>query len=342
VRPVSAFSGGRWSSGAPGRLTNYLCRRFGHGLLVLAGVSVLTFALTALAPGDVLSEVKVDPQISPETVAALRARYGLDRPLPLKFLHWLQSVRNGELGFSLTYNRPVAALLWPRARNTLLLTTTASALAWLIAVPVGAWSASQRGRWGDRLCAGATTSLLVVPELVVGLGLLLFAARTGFFPIGGMVSARFDELGAWDRLEDVSDHLVLPVMALILLILPVLVRHVRSSFVEVLAAPFIQAARARGVPDRRILFHHALRVAANPLTALFGLSIAGLLSTSLVVEALMSWPGLGPLLLEAIVARDLHLVIGAVMCSTVLLLTGNLIADALLYLADPRTRADNP
>jgi peptide/nickel transport system permease protein len=115
----------------------------------------------------------------------------------------------------------------------------------------------------------------------------------------------------------------------------------RASLLEVLASPFIQAARGRGVPPRRLLFRDALKAAANPLISLLGLSIAGLLSTSLVVEAVMSWPGLGPLLLEAIAARDLHLVIGAVMCSTLLLLAGNLLADALLYLTDPRIRVDH-
>jgi peptide/nickel transport system permease protein len=309
-------------------------------LLVLAGVSVLSFVFTALAPGDFLNDMKLDPRISPETVAALRERYGLDQSLPLKYLHWLQSVGRGELGFSFAYNTPVATLLWPRARNTLLLTGTANAIAWLIAVPIGAWSASQRGRWGDRVCAGATTALLVVPELLLGLGLLLFAVRTGYFPVGGMRSARFAELGPWERWKDLAVHLVLPASALILLNLPVLVRHVRSSLVEVLASPFIQAARARGIPPSRLLFRDAFRAAANPLISLLGLSIAGLLSTSLVVEAIMSWPGLGPLLLEAIAARDLHLVIGAVICSTALLLAGNLVADGLLYLTDPRVRVD--
>src|SRR5882672_5230822 len=227
----------------------YLCRRLGHGFLVLAGVSVLSFLFTALAPGDFLNEMKLDPRISPETVAALRDRYGLDQPLPLKYLHWLESVRRGELGFSFAYDRPVSSLIWPRARNTLLLTVPATTLAWLIAVPLGAWSASQRGRWGDRLCAGATTALLVVPELLLGLGLLLFAARTGYFPVGGMRSARFVELGTWERLNDLAVHLVLPASALILLTLPVLVGHVRSSLVEVLGSPFIQAARARGIPS---------------------------------------------------------------------------------------------
>jgi peptide/nickel transport system permease protein len=318
----------------------YLVRRLAHGLLVLAGVSVVSFTFMALAPGDFLNEIRLDPGISPEMVAALRNRYGLDQPLALQYVHWLQSVLRGELGFSFAYNSPVAPLLWPRALNTLLLTVPATVAAWLIAVPFGAWSASRRGRWGDRVAAGATTVLLAVPEVLLALVLLLVAVRTGYFPVGGMRSAAFAELGRWDRIKDFSFHLFLPASALILLTLPVLVRHVRASLIDVLAAPFIQAARARGVPPRRLLYRDALRAAANPLISLLGLSIAGLLSTSLVVEAVMGWPGLGPLMLEAIAARDLYLVIGAVMCSTLLLLAGNLIADALLYLADPRIRGD--
>lgn len=316
-------------------------RRLAHALLVLAGVSILSFVFTALAPGDFLNEMQLDPRISRETVTALRDRYGLDRPLPWKYVQWLRSVRRGELGYSLAYNAPVASLLWPRARNTLVLTVTATAIAWLIALPVGAWSASRRGRWGDRLCAAATTALLVVPELLLGLCLLLVAARTGYFPVGGMMSPRVIDLGLWERLRDISWHLVLPATAMILLMLPVLIRHVRASLIEALSEPFIQAARARGVPERRLLFRDALRAAANPLVSLLGLSIAGLLSTSLVIETLMSWPGLGPMLLDAIAARDLHLVIGGVLCSTLLLLAGNLFADGLLYLTDPRLRTTN-
>ena len=121
---------------------------------------------------------------------------------------------------------------------------------------------------------------------------------------------------------------------------PVLVRHVRASFVDMLFAPFVQAARARGVPTRRLLFRDVLRAAASPLISLLGLSIAGLLSTSLVIETIMSWPGLGPLLLDAIASRDIHVVLGALLCSTLLLLAGNLLADGLLFLADPRLRSD--
>jgi peptide/nickel transport system permease protein len=316
----------------------YLCGRLGHGLLVLLGVSALSFLLAEAAPGSVVDELTLNPRISATTVAALRDRYGLDQSVPEKYLHWLQSIARGELGFSVAYNSPVGPLLWPRARNTLLLTVPATVIAWLLAVPLGIWAASRHGGAADRVLAGGTTVLLAVPELLLGLGLLLLAVRTGYFPTGGMVSLGFVDLGPWDKVKDVLAHFLLPVTALTLATMPVLVRHVRASLLDVLHAPFIQAARAKGIPERRLLFRHALRVAANPLISLLGLSVAALLSTSLVVETIMSWPGLGPLLLEAVVARDLHLVVGAVTCSTLLLIAGNLLGDGLLYLADPRIR----
>lgn len=316
----------------------YLCRRLGHGLFVLLGVSALSFLLAEAAPGSFVDELKLNPRISPSTIAAMRDRYGVDQSIAEKYLHWLASIARGELGFSVAYNGPVGPLLWPRVRNTLLLTLPASVLAWLIAVPVGTWAASRQGGWADRFSTGATTALLGVPDLLLALALLLLAVRTGYFPTGGMVSLGFADLGAWDSMKDVLSHFLLPVTALTLVNLPVLVRHVRASLLDVLHAPFIQAARAIGISERRLLFRHALRAAANPLISLLGLSVAALLSASLVVETIMSWPGLGPLLLEAVVARDLHLVVGAVTCSTLLLIAGNLLADGLLYLVDPRVR----
>lgn len=316
----------------------YLCGRLGHGLLVLLGVSLLSFLFAEAAPGSIVDELRLNPRISPSTLAVLRDRYGLNQSVPQKYLHWLQSIARGELGFSVAYNSPVGPLLWPRVRNTLFLTVPATVLAWLIALPVGAWAASRHGGWADRIAAGATTALLGVPDLLLALGLLLLAVRTGYFPTGGMVALGVADLGPWDKIKDVLSHFLLPVTALTLVSLPVLVRHVRASVLDVLHAPYIQAARAIGISERRLLFHHALRAAANPMISLLGLSVAALLSVSLVVETIMSWPGLGPLLLEAVVARDLHLVVGAVTCSTLLLIAGSLLSDGLLYLVDPRTR----
>jgi len=311
-----------------------------HGFLLLVGVSVLSFVLVELAPGDYFAEMRLDPRISEATVRALRVRYGLDRPLPERYLRWVASLARGELGYSFAYGQPVGPLLWPRVRNTLLLTGTANGLAWMLAVPLGAWWATRRRGVADAGLAGLTAILLALPDLVLALGLLLLAVRTGWFPAGGMVSLGHEQMSAGERLRDVAAHLVLPVTALVLGILPVLVRYVRASVADALGAPFVRAARAHGIPEVRVVLRHALPAAANPLISLFGLSLAGLLSTSLLVEVVMSWPGLGPLMLEAILARDFYLVLGPVLASTLLLVGGNLLADALLLAVDPRIRSE--
>jgi len=317
----------------------YLASRLGHGILLLFGVSVLSFVFFELAPGDYLDEMRLDPRISPETVESLRAQYGLDRPLHERYLAWLASTLRGEMGYSFAYRSPAGPLIWQRARRTLFLSATATALAWLLAVPLGIWWATRRGRRGDGGLGLLSSTLLAVPDILFALCLLLIAVRTGAAPAGGMVSVDFADLGLWARAGDLASHLALPVAALVLGSLPLLVRHVRASMVEVLEAPFIRAARAHGVPGGRLLFRHALPAAANPLLSLFGLSLASLLSGSILIEVVFSWPGLGPLLLEAILARDLHLVVGAVVFSTLFLVGGNLLADVLLYAVDPRIRA---
>ncbi len=318
----------------------YVLRRVIHAVFLLFGVSVLAFLFAALAPGNYFDEMRLSPQISPETVAALRAQYQIDKPLPVRYVHWLGSVARGQMGFSFSYNTPAAPLLCVRARNTLLLTVTATALAWLIALPLGVWSADRLGRMSDRAVSGAAAILLVIPDLALALGLLILAVRTGWFPTGGMVSVGFETLSWGQKLRDLALHMMMPVAALVLSALPLLVRHVRAAVADVLDLPFIRAAEGYGIPRSRILYRYALPAAANPLLSLVGFSIGALLSGSLLVEVVMSWPGLGPLLLEAILARDLYVVVGGVLLSTIFLVGGNFIADLLLYWADPRIRAD--
>ena len=319
---------------------SFFWRRAAHGILLAFAVSLLSFGLFELVPGDFFDEMRLNPQISPATVAALRARYGMDRPLPERYARWLLSVGRGEMGYSFAYGSPVGPLLRDRALHTLALAGTATLLAWLIAIPVGVFGAARRGRWSDRISSAGTSLLLAVPDVVIALGLLLLAVRTGAFPVGGMRSPGFSDLGPWGQAWDLISHAALPVSALVLGALPVLVRHVRASMIEALSSPFARAARGHGIPRRRLLFHHALPAAAKPVLALVGFSVASLLSMSLLVEVVMSWPGLGPLLLEAILARDLYVVVGAVVVSTVFLLAGNLVADLLLYAADPRIRTE--
>ena len=317
----------------------YLLRRIRHAIFLLFGVSVLTFLFTTLAPGNYFDDQRLNPQLAPEALAALRTQYQLDRPLPVRYARWATSLLRGDLGFSFAYNAPVAPLLWHRARNTLLLTATAVFLAWGVALPLGIWSAEHRGQVAERALSWLVAALLVVPELTVALGLLVFAVRSGWFPAGGMVSIAHENLAWADKLRDLVRHMTLPVIVLVLGALPVLLRHVRSAMIDVLGAPFLRAAEGLGIPRRRLLYRYALPAAGNSLVSLFGFSVGTLLSASLLVEIVMSWPGLGPFLVEAILARDLYVVIAGVLFSTVFLVAGNLAADLLLYWIDPRIRA---
>lgn len=318
----------------------YLSRRLIHATFLLAGISILSFALIQLTPGDFFSSMRMNPRISVQTIEGIRSQYGLDRSLPVRYERWVESILHGQMGFSLAYNTPVAPLLWARARNTLLLSGVATVLAWLLALPIGIGSAARHGAWSDRVCSVATSAFLTIPDLFVFLCLLLMAARTGWFPTGGMVSPGIESSGFWGKAKDITLHLFLPCLGLAFVILPALVRHIRSAMIEVLDSPFIRAARGHGIPRLRLLFRYALPVAANPLISLFGVYAATILSASLLVEVILSWPGLGPLLVEAIQTRDVFVVVGVVMLSSVFLVTGNLIADMLLFAADPRIRVE--
>ena len=319
-------------------MIRYLARRAGHGLLMLAGVSVLMFVLLQAAPGEYLSDLRLNSQISAETLAGLRTQYGLDQSMPVRYWKWLKSSAQGDFGYSFSYNTPVSTLLWPRARKTLLLTVPAVLLSWLIALPLGVLIAGSRSRWLDRLFSAGTSTLLALPDVLIALLALLLALKTGWFPVGGMTSVAGEELSTWAWLRDVGWHLVLPVAALVVGLLTMVLRHVRSSVGEVLDSSYMRAAEGHGLPRMKLLFRYALPAAANPLISLFGLSVALLLSISLLIEIVMSWPGMGPMLLEAILSRDLFVVIGGVLLSTAFLLFGNLLGDILLYACDPRIR----
>jgi peptide/nickel transport system permease protein len=316
----------------------YIGRRLLHGLLLLVGISVLSFVFANLAPGDYFSALRTDPRVSAETVAALRAHFGLDRPLPVRYAAWAGSVLRGDFGYSLAYNSPVGPLLWGRVRATLLLTGTATLLAWLIALPLGIWNAPARGTWGDSVSKVILAFLLAIPDLLLAIVFLMLAVETGYFPAGGMVSPGWASLNTLERAGDVAWHLTLPAAVLVLGMLPTLVRHVRASMAEAMDSPFALSARAQGIPRRRLLFRHLLPAAANPLISLAGFSFGTLLSASLLIEVVMGWPGLGPLFLEAIMARDFALVLAVVMLSASFLVAGNLLADILLYRMDPRIR----
>lgn len=318
----------------------FIARRFVHAVFLLAAVSFLSFALAQLAPGDFFDELRMNPRISASTVQGIRDEYGLNESLPVRYARWLASVLRGEFGYSLAYGTPVGPLLKVRARNTLLLAGVGTMIAWLLAMPIGIANAASGRRWGRRVSGFATSALLTIPEILLFLCLLLLAARTGWFPAGGMVSAGFEGLSFWQKAKDLGAHLFLPAVGLALAMLPALIRHVEAAMAESLRAPFVNAARANGISRGRVLLRYALPVAANPLISLLGFSVATMLSASLLAEVVLSWPGLGPLLVEATLNKDIYVVVGTVMLSAVFLVGGTLLADLLLFAADPRIRVE--
>ncbi len=305
-------------AGGDSVLIRYLARRALHAVLLLFGVSALSFALVDLAPGDYFTDARLNPRISSETVAGLRGEYGLDRPLPVRYLRWLRSAMAGDLGVSLAYNLPASALLAPRAGNTLLLASSALALAWLAGVPLGWWAATRK--WPGRILSFAASAALTIPELLMAVMASIVAVRTGWFPAGG--------------------HLALPALVLAAGSMPVVIRHTRAAVLEVVDSPFLVAARAHGISEGRLVFRYVLPAAANPLISLAGLSLGTLLSASLLVEVILGWPGLGPLLLEAVYARDVPVIVGSIVISAVFLMLGSLVADVALYACDPRIRVE--
>jgi peptide/nickel transport system permease protein len=321
------------------KAARYFEQRLVHSVLLLIVTSMAIFGTSQLAPGSFVDEMRLNPQISPQTMQALRMQFGVDQPLPTRYFRWLRSAAMGDFGYSLAYNLPVAKLLWSRLRNTLLLGTTAMLVAWTAALLLGSWSTLRSGKLADRTVSAISAFLLSTPELALALLAILLAARFRILPAGGMTSINAAK-NSWEAAADVSRHLILPMSVLALTAFPVLFRHVRAAMLEVWNSSFVHAARGHGISDTRLLVRHAVPAALSPMISLFGLSVAALVSGSFLVEVVSAWPGIGPLFLEAIYARDLHLVVAVVMLFTAFLILANLTADLLLYAADPRVRSE--
>jgi peptide/nickel transport system permease protein len=306
----------------------YLTRRIAFAAFLVFAVSSASLVLVELAPGDFAIEA-LGFNATPEQVAALRARYGLDRPLPEQYLAWLSRAARFDFGQSLANGRPVAELISEGASNTAVLAVTALIVATLVGLPLGVITGSRHGALPNVVRA-ASVFLLSTPPLLTSLFLVFLAARTGWFPIGGMQSLGG---GLADRLH----HLVVPVLALALPLSAMFERLQAQATSATIGQPFVLATLARGVPRSRIVWRDALRPALTPIASVYGLVIGTLLSGSFAVEVITTWPGLGSLMLNALRARDVYLVAGCAAAGSIFLAVGTLLSDAALALADPRT-----
>jgi len=325
-------------------VTAFVLKRIASMIPMLLGVSLLAFALLQLSPGDPLAAQRSNPQVPEGLIRQIEREYGFDKPVPQQYAMWLGNVLHGNLGYSFKYKRPVLDVLLERLSATLLLALFSSGLAWLVAVPLGVWSALRRGEWIDKTVSVVAFVGMSLPSFFLAL-LLLYAATMmpelpffGRLPIGGLTSPDFDSMNLFSRAIDIFLHLLIPGVVLAVGSLAGLQRVARGSMLEVLRQPYVVSARSRGLSEGAILWRHAFRNAANPLLTLLGFEFSALLSGAAFTEVITSWPGLGLVALEAVRAKDLFLVMATVLMGSFLLLLGNLLSDLLLAWNDPRVK----
>ena len=317
---------------------SFVLKRLLHMIPLLLGVSLLTFLLMSLAPGDFYTSLSQNPQISQDTILKLKAQYHLDQPWYVQYFYWFKSVMHGDFGYSMAYKIPAASLIFGRLWNTFLLSFFGMILAWGVAVPLGIWAAVRKDTWVDRGCSLVAFVGLSVPDVLLSLLALWFAAATGLFPVGGAQSPVYDLLTPLQQFWDRAHHLILPALVLAAADMAGIMRQMRSNLLDTLRAEYVTAARARGLGEGWVVYKHAVRNAINPLLTIFGYSLAALLSGAFIVENIMAWPGLGRLTMEAFFAKDSYLVVDCVVMATALLVIGNFVADLLLAWSDPRIR----
>jgi peptide/nickel transport system permease protein len=306
-----------------------LLRRFGFAVLLVFVVSSASLLLARLAPAeDALGRNR-------EIVAAERHRLGLDKPLVEQYTDWLARSLRFDFGESLRFRRPVAGLIRERAARTALLGVSGLALATLLGIPLGVFTGSRRRGPLPAAVQLASIVVLSTPSLVTSLLLLLVAARTGWFPAGGLPSVPSDA-NLWQAALITGRYLFLPAVALALPIAAALERLQSRAIREALAEPCILAALARGVPRQRVIWRHAFRLALKTVLALYGIMVGVALSGSFVVEIVMAWRGLGDLMYQALQSRDLYLVAGCAAAGSCALAFGILLSDLALLAVDPR------
>jgi len=324
------------------RIVRLVAARAAQAAGIVALVATLVFILIHAAPGDPFSAAMDNPNVTAAMRARWRAAYGLDQPLGLQYVRYLVALAHGDLGWSFSMRRPVSAVLADALPNTLVLAGTALLLAYPLGILLGVVQARYAGRWPDRVLGTTSLVFYAVPDFWLALMvMLLFAFRLRLFPIGGATDPVFhDMLSPGGRVVDRLWHLVLPAGTLALLAAAGIARYQRAELLRVLPDEFVRAARARGVPERRVLFHHALRNALLPTITLFGLSLPVLLTGAVFVERVFAWPGMGLVAVNAVAARDYPLVTGSVIVAAASVALGSLVADLLYAIADPRVRTD--
>ncbi len=319
------------------KLWKFIFKRILQTIPLLIIVSLISFFIIRLSPVDPLAELRLNPSISQETLAKEKLRLGLDKPIIVQYGLWAKSFVQGDLGVT-SSGEKVSVKLAERIPNTLVLTLLVIFMTWAVGIPLGILGAIYNKSKLDRLLTILSSVGMAIPSFFFSILMLIFAVKSGWFPVGGLTSYNFNDMSFGGKFLDLTKHLILPVTVLFTLSLAGLQRQMRANMLDVLDSDYIKFARAKGLSEVKIIFKHALRNAVNPMITLLGFEFAGLLSGAALTEYVFQYPGLGRLILEAVMKSDINLVMASLMIGSIMLILGNLLADILLIITDPRVR----
>jgi peptide/nickel transport system permease protein len=315
----------------------YIVKRLLINIPVLLMITIIVFIFLELAPGDMLDFFLTEAalrHITEADIEALRVRLGLHDPPPIRYVKWLANIARGNFGYSMVMNEPVAKIILVRMKNSLILMGTGFFISIIIGVPIGIYVSQKQYSWIDFTCTGASFIALSMPAFIAGIiGMYFFAIKIPIFPAGGMFSLLGNK-----GFGDLLHHLILPSSILAMLYVARNMRYTRFSMLEVMQQDYIVTARAKGLPERVVLYRHALRNALIPVTTIIGLSIPLIVVGAVFLETIYNWPGMGRLYYNAVLARDYPLVMGANLLVAVIVLAGNLLVDIVYSVLDPRVR----
>jgi peptide/nickel transport system permease protein len=314
-------------------MTEYLIRRILQSVLVLFLITLLTFALIHAAPGGP-TQIFLSPGLSPEAAKVQAHNLGLDRPVPIQYINWLGDLLRGDLGYTFKNHIPVGQILWPTVGNTIVLMGVSWFLSLMIAIPWGIYNSTREYGLSDQTASLISYIGFAMPTFWFGIILQeLFALKLDLLPLSDMWT-----MGKEGNIGDLIYHLILPVTVLTLGFLAAYVKYSRSSMLEVLEQDYIRTARAKGVHENKVIFHHALRNALIPIITILGLDLPILVAGAALTENVFNWPGMGRLFVEMAVAREYSVLMAITMITAVMVIAGNLLADILYALVDPRVQ----
>lgn len=338
---------------------NFIIRRILVTIPLLLAMSFFTFMIIQLAPGDILAKYRANPRVSAEYIEELEKEFHFDRHPIIQYGYWIKNLVQGNMGYSFTKNEQVSTVIKSHLFNTLILSLFSIFLTWMLAIPLGIYAAVHQYKFADKFFSFIAYIGISFPNFFLALLLLYgvsilddpnsfgpFLSRVmallkflfGWIPIGGMKSMNYESLSFFGKVIDIGKHLVIPGIVLGTSAIAGLQRIMRGNMLEELRQRYITTARAKGLPENRVIYKHALRNAINPLITIFGYQFSALLSGAALTEIITNWPGLGTIMLEAVRSQDIFLIMGNMLIAGTLLVIGNLIADILLAASDPRIK----